>query len=136
MAIVEDRVIWPVGSFELIQALCDQEAADAVARYKCKLALEEVEASEGRELIEHQQEFLPPSIGIQALGQPPSNLVEDEAHQGLCTSDVGWRDHQVQRNGLSSIDQVTDAPIAPPRHLGDHGVPIKPQEAHCRRQHT
>src|SRR6267378_1262075 len=91
MAIIEDGVIWPVGSFELIQALCDQEAADAVARHECKLALEEVEAAEGRELIEHQQEFLPPSIGIQALGQPPSNLVKDEAHQGFGASDVGWR---------------------------------------------
>ena len=38
------------------------------------------------------------SIGIQALGQPPSNLIEHEAHQRFCTGDVGGRDHQVQRD--------------------------------------
>ena len=55
MAIVEDGVIWPIGSFELIQALCDQKTADAIACHERKLALEEIEASECCELIEHQQ---------------------------------------------------------------------------------
>src|ERR1700689_1450888 len=136
MAIVEEGVFWPMGACELIQALCDQEAADAVARHKCKLALEEVQAPERRELIEHQQEFLPAPIGIQALGQPTSDLIEHEAHQRLGAGDIGgWYD-QVQGYWLSAINQITNAPIAPSRHLGNHGVSVEPQKTHCGRQHA
>src|SRR5260370_28473281 len=81
MAIVENRVVRPVGAFELIQALRDQKTADAVACHEGKLTFEEVEAAERRKLVEHQQELLSPSIGVQALGQTPSDLIEDEAHE-------------------------------------------------------
>src|SRR5260370_17898075 len=74
MAIVEDRVVRAIGAFELVQALRDQKTADAITCHERELALEEVEAAEGCKLIEHQEEFLPSSVGIQALGHPPPNL--------------------------------------------------------------
>src|SRR5258708_21956228 len=105
MAIVEDRVVRPIGTFELVQALRDQETADAVACHESKLALEEIEAAKRRELINHQQEPLPPPVGIQALGQSTSDLVEDAAHQRVCAGNVGGRDHQIQSNEATPADQ-------------------------------
>src|SRR5258705_12357658 len=64
MAIVEDRVIRPVGTFELVQDLRDQETADAVVCHESKLALEEVKAAKRGELIDNQQEPVPPPVGI------------------------------------------------------------------------
>jgi hypothetical protein len=78
--VVEDRVVRSIGALKLVQALRDQKASDPIPGNKRKLPLEEVEATEGRELIEHQQEFLPSSIGIQALGQSTPDLIENEAH--------------------------------------------------------
>ena len=114
----------------------DQKAADAVACHEGKLALEEVQAAEGCELIEHQQQLLPAPIGIQALGQPPSDLVEDEAHQRALSGHIGGRYYQVQRHRSNSLDQITDAPVAPPRHFGNDGITIESQETHGRRQHA
>jgi len=80
MAIVKDRVVRPVSALQLIQALGDQETADAVACHEGKLTLEEVETAERGKLIEHQQKLLPPSVSIQTLGQTPSDLIENETH--------------------------------------------------------
>jgi hypothetical protein len=51
MAVVEDCMVRPIGAFELVQALGDQKATDAVACHERELALKEVEAAERRERI-------------------------------------------------------------------------------------
>src|ERR1700744_4615140 len=55
MAIVEDRVVRPIGAFELVQALRNQKTSNAVAGHEGKLAFEEVETAECGKLVEHQQ---------------------------------------------------------------------------------
>ena len=57
------ELFWPIGLLDLVQALGDQEAPDAVARHERERALEEVEAPERRELVEHQEQLLPAAIG-------------------------------------------------------------------------
>ena len=58
VAVVEDRVVRPVGLVDLVQGLRDQEGAQPVAGHEGERALEEVEAAERRKLIEHQQQAL------------------------------------------------------------------------------
>jgi hypothetical protein len=70
MAVVEDRVVGPVGLFDLIQRLGDQEALDPIAGHEGKRGLEEVKAAQGRKLVEHQQEPPAPASAWSAAGRP------------------------------------------------------------------
>src|SRR5712672_2315283 len=115
-------MIWSIGALELVQALRDQKAADAVTCHEGKLALKKVEAPESCELIKHQKEFLPPLIGIQTLGQSAPDLVEHEPHQGLGASDVGRWHHKVERDGPQSVYEIADAPVTSSSDLGDDGI--------------
>ena len=72
---------------------------------------------ERRELVEHQQQPVPPALGVQLLGQAPADLVEDQAHQRLGAADVGGRHDEVERGRPLVLDQVADAPVAPARDL-------------------
>src|SRR3546814_8374076 len=58
MAIVEDGVVLAIGLLDLVQALRDEEGADAIACQEGEARLEEVEASKHRELVEHHQQAL------------------------------------------------------------------------------
>src|ERR1700710_1094096 len=124
VAVVEDRVVWPVGAFKLVEALSNQEAADAIACHEGKLAFKEVEPSESSELIEHQEQLLSLSVDVQALGQSPPYLVQNKSQEGLRAGNVGWRYHQVERDGTGPVDEIADAPVAPSRDLGDNGIAI------------
>ena len=49
--------LWPVGLVDLMQGLRDQERAHPIARHEGQRRLEEIEAAQRRELVEHQQEL-------------------------------------------------------------------------------
>ena len=83
MAVVEDRVVRPVSLLDLVQRLRDQEALQAVAGHESQGAFEEVQASERGKLIEHQEQPVASAFGLQVLGQPSADLVEDQADQRL-----------------------------------------------------
>ncbi len=91
MAVVEDGVVLAIGLGDLVQRLGDQVGADAVTGHEGQCRLEEVEPSQGRKLVQHHQQLmLAPLAGIalQPLGQPPADLIEDQAHQRLGPRDV------------------------------------------------
>src|SRR3546814_13735601 len=85
MAIVEDGVVLAIGLLDLVQALRDEEGADAIACQEGEARLEEVEASKRRELVEHHQQALSVirvtssisvcSHRVQAFGQSSAYLV-------------------------------------------------------------
>src|SRR3546814_2907866 len=58
MAVVEDRVVGPVGFLDLVQRLSDEEGFEPVAGHEGECALEKVEAAERGELVEHQEETM------------------------------------------------------------------------------
>src|SRR5262249_898951 len=126
MAIVEDRVVRPIGAFELVQALGDQKAADAIAGHEGKLALEEVKPAKGCELVKHEEQLLPMPAGIEIFSQTPPNLVKHEAHQGFGTGDVGGWHHQVQRDRLRPVYKITNSPITSARDRSNDGIAIEP----------
>src|SRR6266478_976509 len=130
MAVIENSVVRSIGAFELVQALGDQKATDAIAGHEGKLALKKVEAPESCELIKHQKKFLPPLIDIQTLGQSASDLVEHEPHQGLGASDVGRWHHKVERDGPQSVYEIANAPVTSASDLGDDRIAVESQETH------
>src|SRR5262249_22551280 len=56
MAIVQDRVVFPISLLDLIEALRDQEGADAVAGLERKRRLEEIQPPECWKLVEHHEQ--------------------------------------------------------------------------------
>src|SRR3546814_9989950 len=81
---LENAVVFAVGFLDLVERLGDEESADAVARHEGKARLEEVEPPERRKLVEHHQELmLAPlrPVGVELLGQPQPDLVENEADE-------------------------------------------------------
>ena len=86
MAIVEDRIVWPIGFFDLIEGLSDQEGAQPVTRHEGQGALKEVEPAERGKLVEHQQDLsaaIAIDLAVQLLGQPAAYLVENEPDERL-----------------------------------------------------
>ncbi len=134
MAVVEDRVVRPIGLLDLVQRLGDQEALDAVARHEGERRLEEVEPPQRREFVEHQEEPPPARLSLQLLGQTPADLVEDQADQRLGAVDVRRRHHEVERRRPLAAHDIADPPVAAPRHLGDHRIAIEAKERHGRAQ--
>jgi hypothetical protein len=61
-------------------------------------------SSKRRELVEHQEEAMPPAFGFQLLGQPTSDLVEDQSHKRFGAADVRRRHDQVQGRGRLAFD--------------------------------
>jgi hypothetical protein len=114
MAIVEDGVVLAIGLLDLVEALRDQEGAHAIAGEEGEAGLEEVEAAERRELVEHHQQLVPARARrrVQMLGQPAADLVEHEADQRLGAADVRGRHDQVERDRCLALDQVGDPPVA------------------------
>ncbi len=86
MAVVENRMVLAVGLVDLVERLRDEEAADAVARHEGQRRLEEVQAAQRRELVEHQQQLvaaLDAVAAVERFGEPPPDLVEDQADERL-----------------------------------------------------
>ncbi len=136
MAVVEDGVVGPIGLLDLVQRLGDQERADAVARHERQILLKEVEPPLGRELVEHDEELAPVGAGRQLLGEPPADLVQDQAHQRPGARQVGRRNHQVEADGRRALHQIGDAPGARARHLGHHRVAVEAEEGHGGGEHA
>jgi hypothetical protein len=108
-------MVLAVGLVDLVEGLRDQEGAQSVARHEGQRTLEEVEPTQRRELVEHQQQLVASGNAIRTIerfGQASADLVENQADQGLGAADVRGRHHQVQRHRVIGIDQVGDAPVA------------------------
>src|SRR3546814_18947479 len=58
MAVVEDRVVLAISLLDLVQALCDQEGTHAIAGEKGEDGLEEIQAAERGELVEHHEKLV------------------------------------------------------------------------------
>ena len=56
VAVIENRVVRPIGGLQLVQRLRDQEGLDAVAGDEGQLRFEERELSKRRELVEQEEE--------------------------------------------------------------------------------
>ncbi|MNV14704.1 hypothetical protein D3C71_1054010 [compost metagenome] len=115
VAVVENGMVLPIRLVDLVQALSDEKAADAVAGHEGKRGLEEVQAAQRRKLVEHQQQLVAAGDAVGAVkrfGEPPPDLVEDQPDQRLGAADVRRRHHQVQRYGMLGRNQVGDAPVA------------------------
>ena len=83
MAIVENGAFVPIGFFYLVQRLSDKECADAISGKEGEGGFKEIQASESRELIQHQQDLMPaPRQSRKFLTQSAGNLVENEPDQG------------------------------------------------------
>src|SRR3546814_5428987 len=75
-------MVLPIRLVDLVERLRDEEAADAVAGHEGQRRLEEIQAPQRRELIEHQQQLVAArdAIGaIERFGKASPDLVEDQA---------------------------------------------------------
>ncbi len=75
-------------------------------------------------------------LGVQVLGQAAADLVEHQTDQRLGSGDIGRRHDEIERRGLRVGDEISDPPIAAPRHLGHHGIAVKAEERHCGGQYA
>ncbi len=56
VTVVQNGVVGPVCLFDLVQRLGDEENTDFVPGHERQRGFEEVEAPQGRKLVEHQQQ--------------------------------------------------------------------------------
>src|SRR3546814_5947536 len=71
-------------------------------------------------------------VGVELLGQPPPDLVENEADERLGAADVRWRDDEVERGGMIGFDEIGNAPVAARRDRRHGRVTIEAKKAHRR----
>jgi hypothetical protein len=112
MAIVENRVVRPIGFLDLIERLRNEEGFQAVACHEGERRLEEVEPPERRKLVEHEEHAVASGFGIELFGQSPSNLVEHQAHERLGAADVGGRHNEIESRGPIVLHEICDPPVA------------------------
>src|SRR3546814_14645305 len=67
VAVIEDGMVLPIRLVDLVERLRDEEAADAVAGHEGQRRLEEIQAPQRRELIEHQKQLVAASDAIGAI---------------------------------------------------------------------
>src|SRR5690606_25796434 len=67
MAVVENGVVDAVGLVNLVEALGDQETANAVARHKGECRLEKVQPAQCGKLVQHQQQLVPTLDAVTAV---------------------------------------------------------------------
>jgi hypothetical protein len=79
---------------------------------------------------------MPASLGLEILSETAADLVENQPHQGLGSTDVGRRYHEIERAWLIVLNKIANAPIAAPRHLGDHGFAIEAEKGLRGREHA
>src|SRR5262249_57545865 len=96
--------------------------------------LKQIEPSQCRELVEHQQQSMPSVSRLELLGQSPSDLIEHKPHQRLGAADVGGRYNEVECGGLLAFDKVSDPPVASAHDLGDDRIAVETEEAHGGRE--
>ncbi len=64
MAVVQDGVVGTVGLLDLIEGLGDEKALQSVTGHESQRRFEEVEAPQSRKLVEHEQQPVPPPLGV------------------------------------------------------------------------
>ena len=136
MAIVEDGVVRPIGTFDLVERLRDQKALEAIARHEGQRGFKEVEAAQRRKLVEHEQQPMAFARCGQFLGQPAADLVEDKAYERFGAVDVGGRHDEVEADRLLASDKIGDVPVAPRRDAGHDGIAVEAEKAHGSREHA
>ena len=132
-------MVLPIRLVDLVERLRDQEAADAIAGHESQRRLEEVQAAQCWELVEHQQQFVAAfdAIGtIERFSKPPPDLVENQPDQGLGAANVRRRHHQIQRYRMLGGNQVGDAPVAARRDFRHRGVAVQAEERHGGGEHA
>src|SRR3546814_5152279 len=102
MAVVEDRVVGAVSLLDLIERLRDEECLQAVSRHEGQGALEEIESSERRKLVEHHQDAVATVLRMKVFGQSSADLVEHQADERLCARDVRGRHQDRKSTRLNS----------------------------------
>src|SRR5215467_14607042 len=65
MAVIEDRVVGAISLLDLIERMGDQETLQVVARHESERRFKEIEAAEGGEFVEHQQDSMPAVLRTQ-----------------------------------------------------------------------
>lgn len=91
MAIVQDSVVLALRIGNLVERLCDQETADAIAGLVGERALEKVEPPEYRKFVEHHQELVTAlfvTCALQTLDEPAPDLIEHEAQAALVAAEA------------------------------------------------
>ena len=90
----------------------------------------------GRELIPRigsaEQQAMALARCRQFLGEPAADLVEDQADERLGAVDVGGRHDEIEGRRFPGADDVADAPVAPPCHLGHDRIAVEAEEGHGR----
>src|SRR3954466_3159264 len=115
MTIVEDGVVRPIGLFDLVERLGNQKALEAITGHEGERGLEEIKPSKRRKLIEHEQQPMPTSFGLEGLGETAADLVEDQSHQRLSATNVRRRHHEIERRWPFVLNEIADAPVAAAR---------------------
>src|SRR3546814_9349347 len=93
MAVVEDRVVGPVGFLDLVQRLSDEEGFEPVAGHEGECALEKVEAAERGELVEHKEETMAVALRLQILGKTPADLIEYQTDKRIGSTEDQTIEH-------------------------------------------
>ncbi len=65
-----------------------------------------------------------PVFELHRFGQSTTDLIQQQADQWFGAGDVRRRNNQVQRDGMFTVDEVIDAPVASRRDLGDRRIPV------------
>ena len=130
VAIVQHGIVGAVGFLDLIKRLRDQKALDAVTGHEGECGLEKIQPSQRGEFVEHQQQTMPAVFGVQFLGEPPPDLVEDQPDQRLGAVDVGGRHNEIEADRRPFRDEIGDAPVAAVGHLSHHGIAVEAEKRH------
>src|SRR6266851_668603 len=128
VAIVEDGVVIAVSLGYLVERLCDQVSADAVASHESKCRFEEVQPPERWKFVEHHQELVAPTLSwitLEPLGEAPADLIEDETNQRLRARNVRWWDNEVERHWAVGVDEIGNSPVTGGRRRCDRRVTIE-----------
>ena len=139
MAIVENGVVLAIGLGDLVERLGDQIDPHAIAGHEGERALEEVEPTERRKLVEHHQKLALLRAAFDSaerFGEAAADLVENKPDQRLGAADVGGRHDQIERDRLLGRDQVGDAPVAGLGVPRNGRIAIEVEEAHRGREHA
>ncbi len=86
------RVARPINSFGVIDTMVDVMLARGVP--------EHIRSDNGAE------QPMALGGGVQFLGQPPADLIEDQANERLGAVDVGWRHDEVEADWLLAADKI------------------------------
>src|SRR5271165_2612907 len=77
---------------------------------------------------------MPPSLGFQLLGQPTSDLVEDQTYKRFGAADVRRRHDEVEGGRGLPFYEVADAPVASAGHRRHDRIAIETKKRHRGRK--